>query len=122
MLAFPYGSVLIVSNRPKNEKTLRQNETAVVCFMPNVATAEQYDLFKTYLAARHAGSAMESMFFEEYRAMIEDSPVDSCLMEIRYGRDARLSGVMLADVLDDGLSAVYSFLIRAMRVKAWELL
>lgn len=93
----------------KMKKTLRQNETAVVCFMPNVATAEQYDLFKTYLAARHAGSAMESMFFEEYRAMIEDSPVDSCLMEIRYGRDARLSGVMLADVLDDGLSAVYSF-------------
>jgi len=93
----------------KMKKTIRRNEKAAVHFVPNVATAEQYDLFKTYLAARHAGSAMETMFFEEYRAMIEDSPVDSCLLEVRQGEDAHLSGVMLVDVLDDGLSAVYSF-------------
>ncbi len=89
------------------KKILRQNEDSAVHFVPNIATAEQYDLFKKYLSVRHAGSAMENMFFEEYRAMIEDCPVDCCLLELR--REKRLFGVMLVDILDDGFSAVYSF-------------
>ncbi len=93
----------------KMKKTMRQNEKAIVHFVPNVATAEQYDLFKMYLAVRHVGSVMENMLFDEYRAMIEDAPVDSCLLEVRQGERNVLAGVMLVDVLDDGLSAVYSF-------------
>ena len=93
----------------KMKKTMRQNISSVVNFLPNVATAEQYQVFKTYLSVRHAGSEMENMFFEEYRSMIEASPVESCLMEIRHKETTRLIGIMLVDVLDDGLSAVYSF-------------
>jgi arginine-tRNA-protein transferase len=51
---------------------------------------------------------MASMTFGDFRAMIEDSPVMSRLVELRNA-DGALLGACLVDVLDDGLSAVYSF-------------
>lgn len=77
-------------------------ETAVL------ATVEQYRLFTRYQGSRHGGGDMASMSFNEYRSMIEESPVDSRVIEYRLP-DGRLIAVMLADVLSDSLSAVYSF-------------
>jgi arginine-tRNA-protein transferase len=51
---------------------------------------------------------MAAMTFGDFRAMIEDSPVMSRLVELRTPERA-LVGACLVDVLDDGLSAVYSF-------------
>ena len=93
----------------KMKQNLRRNGNVSVSVLPNVADAEQYDLFRSYLSARHAGSEMNGMFFEEYRAMVEDSPVETVLLEARDTLEGVLKGVMLVDVLDDGLSAVYSF-------------
>ncbi len=89
------------------KKVIRKNRGTHLSVLPNIATTEQYGLFKKYLSARHAGGEMEKMTFEEYRAMIEDSPVETVLVEL--GEQGRLIAVMLVDVLDDGLSAVYSF-------------
>jgi leucyl-tRNA---protein transferase len=72
------------------------------------ATLEQYRLFTRYQRSRHADSDMASMTFGDFRAMIEDSPVTSRLVELRDGDGACL-GACLFDLLDDGLSAVYSF-------------
>ena len=91
----------------KMRKVLRINENAKIAFTPNIATTEQFDLFAAYLLCRHAESDMTQMYYEEYRAMIEDANVDSVLMEVR--ENATLQAAMLVDVLDDGLSAVYSF-------------
>lgn len=89
------------------KKTLKRNQDLNLSVVPNVATAEQYDLFKAYLSARHHGGEMEKMDFEEYRAMIEDSPIKTDLIEFRFAGD--LCAVMLVDTFDDGFSAVYSF-------------
>ena len=89
------------------KKIGRRNKNLRPAFLPNVATTEQYELFKRYLSARHSGSEMEKMQFEEYRAMIEDSPIETGLLELRDQN--RLTAAMLVDVLDDGFSAVYSF-------------
>ena len=89
------------------KKVVRRNHRMRSALLPNVATTEQYALFKSYLSTRHTGGEMEKMQFEEYRAMIEDSPVETRLIEWRD--EDSLTAVMLADVLDDGLSAVYSF-------------
>ena len=43
-----------------------------------------------------------------YRAMIEDTPISTGILEFRDARD-RLVGACLTDWLADGLSAVYSF-------------
>jgi leucyl-tRNA---protein transferase len=72
------------------------------------ATAEQYRLFARYERARHADSEMAAMTFGDYRAMIEDSPIETRLVEFRDA-DRTLLGGCLIDVVDDGYSAVYSF-------------
>jgi arginine-tRNA-protein transferase len=72
------------------------------------ASFEQYRVFARYQYSRHPDSEMAAMSFGDYRAMIEDSPVTTCLLEAR-GNDDRVLGACLIDLLDDGLSAVYSF-------------
>jgi len=81
------------------------------------ATEEQYTLFRKYLDSRHADGGMADMDIFEFAAMIEETPVRSRVIE--YSRpaddpggpagDRKLAGVCLTDVLDDGLSMVYSF-------------
>jgi arginine-tRNA-protein transferase len=72
------------------------------------ATAEQYRLFARYQEARHAGGDMALMGFYDYRSMVEDSPIDTFLVEFRTP-DNQLKAVVLTDRMSDGLSAVYSF-------------
>lgn len=71
-------------------------------------SVEQYNLFQRYQHARHADSDMAGMSFGDYRAMVEQSGIDTTLFEFRDG-NGRLWGACLADCLDDGFSAVYSF-------------
>jgi len=72
------------------------------------ATVEQFRVFARYQHSRHHESEMASMTYGDYRAMIEDSPVTTRLVELRHP-DGRILGGCLVDLLDDGLSAVYSF-------------
>jgi arginyl-tRNA--protein-N-Asp/Glu arginylyltransferase len=75
------------------------------------ATEEQYSLFRTYLDARHADGGMADMDVFEFAAMIEETPVKTRLIEYRDPREEAddLAAVCLTDILDDGLSLVYSF-------------
>ena len=50
---------------------------------------------------------MATMSFYDYRAMVEDTPIDTFMVEFRAA--GRLIGCCLADRLADGISAVYSF-------------
>jgi leucyl-tRNA---protein transferase len=86
----------------------RINHDLVVRVAEPRATIEHYRLFTRYQRLRHTESDMASMTFGDFRAMIEDSPVMSRLAELRAA-DGALLGACLVDVLDDGLSAVYSF-------------
>lgn len=72
------------------------------------ATAEQFALFARYLDSRHADGDMASMDHADYRSLIEDTPVESAVIEYRDGDGTLLAGC-LTDRLGDGLSAVYSF-------------
>lgn len=76
--------------------------------VPARATAEQYRLFNAYQEKRHTGSDMALMGFYDYRAMVEDSPINTSLVEFRDDTGA-LKAVCLMDRMDDGLSGVYSF-------------
>jgi leucyl-tRNA---protein transferase len=73
-----------------------------------LATVEQYRLFSSYQRARHEGGDMSGMAFNDYRAMVEDTPVTSRTVEFR-DPDGTLVAVMLMDRMEDSLSAVYSF-------------
>ena len=86
----------------------KQNQDLVAIKVPARATTEQYELFARYQQSRHAGSDMALMGFYEYSAMVEDSPIDTFLVEFR-DRTGALVAVCLTDRTSDGLSAVYSF-------------
>ena len=72
------------------------------------ATPEQFRLFWSYQRQRHGDSEMAGMSYADYRAMVEDSPVRTAIAEFRDAA-GRLRAASLIDLLDDGLSAVYSF-------------
>lgn len=78
------------------------------------ATEDQYGLFRRYLDSRHADGGMADMDIFEFAAMIEETPVKSRVVEYSAAplpgeMRRRLTAVCLTDVLDDGLSMVYSF-------------
>jgi len=84
-----------------------RNADLTVKDMTAHATMEQYRLFGRYQRSRHSGGEMSTMGFRDYRAMVEDSPIDTRIVEFRDPQD-RLIAVMLADRQVDALSAVYS--------------
>jgi arginyl-tRNA--protein-N-Asp/Glu arginylyltransferase len=84
------------------------NSDITVDDMDAIATVEQYRLFSAYQQARHEGGDMSGMAFDDYRSMVEDTPVKSRTVEFRDD-EGNLLAVMLMDRMEDSLSAVYSF-------------
>ena len=84
----------------------------------NTVTGEHYSLFRDYLSHRHPDGGMMEMSVLDFSLMVEDSHVETDLIEYRRrGPDTFINGrgtgpliaTALTDVLADGLSMVYSF-------------
>ncbi|MGA7791332.1 MAG: arginyltransferase [Xanthobacteraceae bacterium] len=83
-----------------------------------VPTSEQYSIFRAYLDSRHRDGGMADMTVLDYAVMVEDSHIETRIIEYRrHEADAEsanrgngdLVAIALTDVLGDGLSMVYSF-------------
>ena len=112
--------VLVDEFRPtRNMRRVLDRNTDVVGEMRvAVPTSEQYSVFRAYLDARHRDGGMVDMTVLDYAMMVEDSHVETRMVEYRgCGPDSATTGrgagdllaVALTDVLSDGLSMVYSF-------------
>lgn len=75
------------------------------------ATEEQYELFRKYLANRHADGGMAEMDISEFASMIEETTVRTRVIEYHDATrgENSLIAACLTDVMSDGLSMVYSF-------------
>ncbi|MEP3277371.1 MAG: arginyltransferase [Stappiaceae bacterium] len=115
-------SVRVLVDQFKPSKNLRRVQSAnrdlVGTELPPAPTSEQYDLFRDYLDLRHADGGMADMTVLDYAMMVEDSHVETSVVEYRLrGPDTYLTGngegpliaAALTDYLSDGLSMVYSF-------------
>ncbi|KAA2316797.1 arginyltransferase [Pseudooceanicola sediminis] len=89
-------------------RTLRRNAHLERRATSPWATEDQYALFRRYLDSRHADGGMADMDVFEFAAMIEETPIRSRVVEY-LDPDSGLKAASLTDVLDDGVSMVYSF-------------
>jgi arginyl-tRNA--protein-N-Asp/Glu arginylyltransferase len=95
-------------------RILRRNADLERAVASAWATEDHYALFRRYLDSRHADGGMADMDMFEFAAMIEESPIRSRLVEYTRPPEAdergrQLVAACLTDILDDGLSLVYSF-------------
>jgi len=96
------------------KRILARNGDLIGAMGESRADTEQYALFRDYLDHRHSDGGMADMAMLDYAMMIEDSHVESRLMRYRLRAPegeppGPLVACCLTDVLDDGLSMVYSF-------------
>jgi arginyl-tRNA--protein-N-Asp/Glu arginylyltransferase len=95
------------------KRIVKRNTDLVRAEVPAEATREQFALLRTYLDSRHAGGGMSDMGLFDYVAMVEETPVNTHLVEYRLKRGDDDQGTLMAcaltDVLRDGVSMVYSF-------------
>jgi leucyl-tRNA---protein transferase len=89
-------------------RILRVNADLAASERRAVATPEQYTLFRRYLERRHAVSGMAEMTWAEFCGMINDSPVDTRVVEWRRP-DGSLIAASLTDCSGSGFSGVYKF-------------
>jgi arginine-tRNA-protein transferase len=93
----------------KSQRRIWNKNSDLHCeILPAVATSEQFDLFDRYQKKRHAGGDMAKMDFFEFQNLVEETPVETAVLEFRDVGD-RLVGAILTDRLESGISAVYSF-------------
>ena len=115
-------SVRIVVDGFKPARSMRRiatrNADLVGALHEAEPSSEQYSLFRNYLDARHHDGGMADMSVLDYAMMVEDSHVDTSIIEYRQrGPDSFITGrgegeliaVALSDWMSDGLSMVYSF-------------
>jgi arginine-tRNA-protein transferase len=89
-------------------RVIAKNKELAASIVPAKASPDHFRQFARYQASRHADGSMADMDFDEYAAMVENTPVQTMLVEYRDAAGV-LCGVGLTDHLKDGLSMVYSF-------------
>lgn len=105
------------------KRVLQRNADLIGSVHDAEPSTEQYSLFRSYLDARHRKGGMSDMTVLDYAMMVEDTHVDTKVIEYRRrGPDSFITGrgqgeliaVALSDRMADGLSMVYSYYNPAM--------
>lgn len=99
-------------------RIINRNRDLIARPVAAIATSEHYNLFRNYIDSRHGDGGMADMTVLDFSVMVEDSPIQTFLIEYRVKPESPLEydnaqgdlkAVALCDLLSDGTSMVYSF-------------
>ena len=115
-------SVRIVVDEFEPTKSMKRVAAANVDLLakeyPAEPSTEQFSLFRQYLDSRHQSGGMSDMTVLDYAMMVEDTHVNTRIIEYRLREEGdgiaerpagRLVAAALTDLMADGLSMVYSY-------------
>lgn len=92
----------------RNQKrTWKKNQDLTVNMTNAAFSDEQFQLYKKYLSARHAGGSMENPSVDDYQNFLWSSWSETLFFEFR-NKD-KLVAVAVVDQLNNASSAVYTF-------------
>lgn len=104
-------SVRIPVNRFRPSRSDRRcqkrNQDLTCRWLQGHYSTEYFDLYQRYLAARHPGGGMDNPSPAQFRQFLFSRWSETLFLEIR--REDTLLAAACTDVIDDGLSAVYTF-------------
>jgi leucyl-tRNA---protein transferase len=94
----------------RNQKrTLKNNRNLVINKMPPDFNKEHFSLYEEYLLCRHAGGGMDNPSPETYLQFLTANWADTVFYEMRKREDDKLIAVAIVDIMDNALSAIYTF-------------
>lgn len=92
----------------RNQKRiLKANADIQFQLVPVQYREEYYSLYERYIGERHDDGDMYPPSREQFTSFLIEGAIDSFFLEMRLADD-RLIGLAVVDVLDDGLSAIYT--------------
>lgn len=90
------------------KRAWRQHQDLEASLLPLAFKQEHFALYQRYIHARHAHAGMDDDTEAQFTQFLLSSRVNTCLAEFR-APDGSLKMVSIIDILDTGLSAVYTF-------------
>jgi arginine-tRNA-protein transferase len=88
-------------------RTWARNQDLTVSVQPATFSEENYRLYRRYITSRHADGSMDIDDPEQYLSFLTSHWSDTHFVEFR--EQGRLLAVAVIDILEQGLSAVYTF-------------
>lgn len=91
------------------KRLLTRHEGLSPQILSNEAEQDHWELFSSYVRTRHTDGGMATMGRKDFAHMVEHAGSNTALVEWRCPTTSELKAAALIDLMDDGISAVYSY-------------